>query len=289
MPELPEVEVIVKGLKKKVLNRTFFDVWTDAPKIFKKPKTFSDFKKTIKGKKIKNVWRRGKNIIFDLSSGFSLLIHQKLTGHLLVGRWQMRKGKWKSLIKGPLEEKINLYIHAIFWFDGGLMMALSDLRKFAKVELWQRDDLVKELEKIGPEPLDKNFNYEKFKNILRGRKGRIKQVLMNQAIIAGLGNIYSDEALWRAKIHPLKDVSKLSEKEIKKLYSVIKKVLRKGIKLGGESISDFRNIEGKRGFFDKERIVYQREGGKCQRCGAIIRRLKIAGRSSHFCPFCQKL
>ncbi len=290
MPELPEVETTIRGLRQKVLKRTFVDVWTDAPKIVKKPKSFKEFEKEIKGKKIQKVWRRAKNIIFDLSGGYSLLVHQKLTGHLLIGNWKLKTGNWEPLSNNSLKDPVNRYIHLIFWLSGNLMLALSDLRKFAKVELWKTEELLNssEFKKLGPEPLDPKFTFEKFKQALKNKKGKIKQILMNQEIIAGIGNIYSDEALWWAKIHPFQDVSKLSEDELKKLYEAIKRVLKKGIELGGESFSDYRNIEGEKGDFDDERKVYQREGEKCSRCGTKIKRIKISGRSSCFCPKCQK-
>lgn len=290
MPELPEVETTVRGLEKKVLKRTFVDVWTDNEKMIKKPKNFSDFKKNLKNKKIQRIWRRGKNIIFEISQGFSLLIHQKLTGHLLYGKWEMKDGKWKASSPGFLREKVNSYIHLIFFLDNGKMIALSDLRKFAKAELWKTEELRSEALKIlGPEPLEKIFTFGRFKEVLKNKKGKIKQVLMNQEVIAGIGNIYSDEALWRAKIHPFRNASNLKEGELKELYRAIKEVLKKAINLRGESISDFRDVEGRKGFFDKARKVYQREGEKCSRCGAEIKRLKLGGRSAHFCPNCQKL
>lgn len=285
MPELPEVETTVRNLQNKVLERTFIDVWTDSKAIIKKPKDFEEFKKELKGKKIQKVWRRGKNIIFNLSDGYSLLIHQKLTGHLLYGIWDKK-------------DKANSYIHLKFFLDNGKVLALSDLRKFAKVELWETEELInsKEFKDLGPEPLEKSFTFEKFKEILKnlpagrqGKKGKIKQVLMDQEVIAGIGNIYSDETLWRAKIHPFKNVSKLTNKELKKIYQAIQEVLKKSIELRGESISDYRDLEGKRGEFDKIRKVYRRENEKCSCCGTKIKRLKMAGRSAHFCPNCQKL
>jgi len=302
MPELPEVETTVRDLKKKVPGRTFIDVWTDFQKMIKKPKDFKDFKKEIKGRKIENIRRRGKNILIDLSGRHppatrkTLLIHQKLTGHLLIGNWKLDTthppslGNWKPLKTGPLQEKINTYIHLMFWLSGNLMLALSDLRKFAKVELLNKEDLKKELSSLGLEPLDKSFTFEKFKKaLLKRRKGKIKQVLMDQTVIAGIGNIYSDEILWRAKIHPFKDVSKLTEEELKKIYQAMKKILGKAIEVKGESISDFRRISGEKGGFDPLRKVYRKEGEKCNRCGTIIKRVKLAGRSAHFCPSCQRL
>jgi formamidopyrimidine-DNA glycosylase len=292
MPELPEVETTIRDLNKEILARKIQNVWTDFPKMIKLPKSFEQFKKEIIGKKIEKIWRRGKNIIFELRETrppltYYLLIHQKLTGHLLIGRWNLEAGNWKPLKEGPLQEKINTYIHLMFWLSGNLMLALSDLRKFAKVELLNSSQLEKELSSLGPEPLEKDFTFEKFKEVLP-KKGKIKQVLMDQAVIAGIGNIYSDEILWQAKVHPFRDVSKLKEGELNEIYQAIRKILPKAIELGGESISDFRRPSGKKGNFDSQRKVYQREGEKCSRCQTIIKKIKLAGRSAHYCPGCQK-
>jgi len=295
MPELPEVETIVRDLKKKVLLRTFIDVWID-PALLKKggviklPNSFEQFRKEIRGKKIEKIWRRGKNILFDLSEDKTLLIHQKLTGHLLLGKWQFKNGNWQSLIKGPLaEDPWNRFLHLIFWLNDKRQLALSDVRKFAKVELLGQEELKKELISFGPEPLEKDFTFEKFKKCLENKKGKIKQVLMDQTVIAGIGNIYSDEILWMAEIHPFKEASQLSEKELKNIYRAMREILPKAIELGGESIPDFRRISGEKGGFDSLRKVYRREGEKCSRCGTIIKRVKLAGRSAHYCPTCQKL
>lgn len=291
MPELPEVETTVCDLRKKVLGRTFVGIWTDFRKMIKKPKNFEEFKKVLKGKRIKSIRRRGKNILFDLSDGKTLLIHQKLMGHLLLGKWVRKDGRWIAP-PGFLSEKANTYIHLLFTLDNGQMLALSDLRKFAKVELWDKEELEssKEMKSLGPEPLEKSFTFEKFKKaLLKRKKGKIKQVLMDQKVIAGIGNIYSDEILWKARIHPFKKVLRLEEKELKKIYKALQEILRKAIKLQGESISDFRRISGKKGEFDKLRKVYRREGEKCSRCGTIIKKVKLGGRSAHFCPKCQRL
>ncbi len=220
-----------------------------------------------------------------------MLVHQKMTGHLMIGNWRITNSKWKPVKRGPLDEKINLFIHIMFFLDDGQMIALSDLRKFAKIELWKTEELIssKEFKGLGPEPLEKSFTFEKFKECLENKKGKIKQVLKKPEVIAGIGNIYSNEALWWAKIHPQKEVSKLSEKELKLLYNSIKKVLLAGIELGGESFSDYRDVEGKKGSFDDERKVYKREKQRCFRCKTLIQRLKFGGRSAFFCPICQKL
>ncbi len=302
MPELPEVQTTVDGLKKKVLKRTFIDAWSDWEKIIKKPDNFEIFRKNIKGKKIEKIWRRAKNIIFDLSDGpalsraegYSLLVHQKMTGHLLYGVWNKKDKTWLPSEKGPLNDPMNRFIHLIVFLDNKKMIALSDTRKFAKVELWKTEALLKEFEKLGPEPLDKNFTFQKFKDILKNKKGpsavrrgKIKQVLMNPEIIAGIGNIYSSEALWHAKVHPQKETQKLNEKELKNIYNSIKKVLELGVKLGGESFSDYRKPDGSKGNFDTERKAYKREGQNCSRCKTKIQRIKFGGRSAFFCPHCQ--
>ncbi|MBM3250861.1 MAG: DNA-formamidopyrimidine glycosylase [Candidatus Nealsonbacteria bacterium] len=280
MPELPEVETTIRILKQtqpQILKAGFVDIWTDFPGTVKKPVKFNRFKKEILAKKIKRIWRRGKNIIFELSDDYSLLIHQKLTGHLLYGEWDKK-------------DRANSYIHLKFFLDNNEILALSDLRKFAKVELWKTEELLnsKEFQELGPDPLDKKFTFKKYKNLLINKKIKIKQILMDQKVIAGIGNIYSDEILWRARVHPFRQVNKLTEKELKDIYKNIKSVLVKAVKLGGESFSDYRNPAGKKGFFDEERKVYRREGEKCPNCGVKIKRLKMGGRSAHFCPFCQK-
>lgn len=366
MPELPEVQTIVNDLNKKIIGRKITGVWFDLPsqislceilegkpkiitlrqaqgnseqsRTIKKPKA-SELGKQIKGLKILKIKRRGKNILIYLSQKFLLLIHQKLTGHLLVGKWEIkplrptstrtngsttpaavdhlrsRRGDSdaignqarhasesfftkqaegvlvKSLLKGPLEEKVNNYIHLIFYLDNGEQLALSDLRKFAKVLFGPKEEIenLPELKKLGPESLDKDFTFEKFKEALRQAQGKIKQVLMNQEVIAGIGNIYSDEILWQAKIHPLRPANSLTEKELKDLWLAMRQILKKALKLRGTSISDYRDTTGKSGDYSRIRLVYQREGEPCRRCGTKIKRIKIGGRSAHYCPICQRL
>lgn len=288
MPELPEVQTTVEGLMPKVLKRAFVGVWSDWQKIVKKPASFKSFEKEIEHKKIIKIFRRAKNIVFNLSEGYSLLVHQKMTGHLLVGKWVKHDKVWVPEKRGPLDDPYNRFIHFIFFLDNGSMMALSDARKFAKIELWKTNELEKNLEKLGPEPLEKSFTFEKLKEIFKNKKGKIKQVLMDPGVIAGIGNIYASEALWQSKIHPAKNVADLSEKELKLLYEAIKKVLSLGVKLGGESFSDYRKPDGTKGDFDTERKAYKREGQKCHRCGTIIKRIVIGSRGTFFCPHCQQ-
>lgn len=290
MPELPEVETTIRDLRKKVLGRTFVDVWTDFEKMIKKPKSFKDFRKLILGKKIKNIRRRAKFILIGLDNNRTLLIHQKMTGHLLLGKWKKKEDKWVTSLS-PLSEKINSYIHLVFFLDNGKMLALSDLRKFARVELWDTEELnnSKEIKELGPEPLAEGFSFEEFEERVKGKRRKIKQVLMDQKVIAGIGNIYSDEILFEAKIHPFKVASELSILELRRVYKNISKVLNKAIRLRGTSISDWRALKGEKGNFERSCRVYQREGEKCYLCGGKIVRKKIGGRSAHYCPQCQKL
>ena len=310
MPELPEVQTIVDDLNRKIINRKITAVWFDWPKmitlrvsqsdsqpsrIIKKPKP-DLFEKKLKGLKVEKVKRIGKNILIYLSGDNLLVVHQKMTGHLLVGRWKIQKTaktkfKVTNLDKGPLQERVNDYIHLIFDFDNGLQLALSDLRKFAKVLFGNREDLEKsaDLAKIGPDPMDKNFKGSDFIKLISRQKRKIKQVLMDQNVISGIGNIYSDEALFLAKINPFRPANKIAKNELKNLYSAIKNVLKKAIKLRGTSISDFRDTSGKAGSYGEKRLIYRKEGQACSRCQTPIKRVKIGGRSAHFCPHCQML
>lgn len=288
MPELPEVETTVRELRKKIIGHKILNVFIESPSLIKKPSP-EIFKKEVLNKEITGIWRKGKNIIFELSDNKIILVHQKLTGHLLVGQWEKIKNEWVPKNNPLLKDPVNRFIRVIFLLSNNEMLALSDLRKFAKIELWEKDDLLnsKEFKKIGPDALEVNF--EEFKKRLLKRKNKtIKEALMDQTIIAGIGNIYSDEILWRVKIHPLKRVKNLSENEFKTIFSTMKDVLKKGILLKGESISDYRRPSGEKGNFDQERMVYRRAGEKCPRCSTLIKRIKIGARSSYFCPHCQK-
>lgn len=294
MPELPEVETTVQELiraKPKILGRVFINFWAENKKLIKRPKSFQKFRKELTNRKILKIWRRGKNILFDLEGERTLLIHQKLTGHLLFGKWKKTKEGWISLIEGPLkDDPVNQYLRAIFFLDNSWQLALSDLRKFAKIELFtQKEELEKELSKLGPEPLEESFIFEKFKEVILKKKQRkIREVLMDQTVIAGIGNIYSSEILWQAKVHPLRPVKSLSEKELKEIFLAMKEILQKAIEAKGESFSDYRRITGEKGEFDRLRKVYKREGEECPRCKTKIKRIKIGQRSAYFCPNCQR-
>ncbi|MDD4531623.1 MAG: bifunctional DNA-formamidopyrimidine glycosylase/DNA-(apurinic or apyrimidinic site) lyase [Candidatus Pacebacteria bacterium] len=289
MPELPEVETIVRDLDREVRNRTFLDTWTDARSLIKKD-TFESFKKKIVGKKILKVKRRAKNILIDLYVGYVLLVHQKIAGHLLLGEWKLDNGKWIAEEEGPLStDPMNRFLHVVFSLDDKRQLALSDARKFAKIELWKKEELEnsKEFKELGPEPLEKNFTLDEFEELFKKKKGKIKQVLMDQNFISGIGNIYASEILFEAKIHPEEDVSKLNKNDLGRIYKATRRILEESIKLKGDSFSDFRTIYGEKGKAQEVVKVYQKEGGKCPRCKGLIKRIKQGGRSSFFCPQCQ--
>jgi len=289
MPELPEVETTKEELKKLVLERKIVDVWSDTPKIVKNI-DFSDFQREIKGRIIKDIQRKGKNIIFLLDKDRAFLIHQKLTGHLLYGKWKREGSGWVPEKEGPLSDPMNRFLHLIFFLDNKKMLALSDLRKFAKVIFGKKEEIfsLPEIISLGPDALE--IDFERFKeNLQRKPNLQIKKVLMDQNIISGIGNIYSDEILFASKINPFKKIKDLKENDFKLLFKNTKDILKKAIKLKGESISDYRIPDGTKGNFDKIRKVYRREGQNCFICGTKIIRKKIQGRSTYFCPSCQPL
>ncbi len=289
MPELPEVETTVNELKKRVVGFKIIGVWLGAPKLLKNY-SFNDFKKNIKNAKIKDIFRKGKNIIFELDKNRAFLIHQKMTGHLLYGKWEKKDNSWVTIKKGPLSDPMNRFIHLVFYLNNGYMIALSDLRKFAKIIFNSKEKILNlpEIKELGPDALKVSF--ENFKKQIQKKKNLpIKKVLMDQKVISGIGNIYSDEILFASKINPFRMAKDLSEKDFQNIFKNSKIILKKAISLKGESISDYRAPDGSKGNFDKIRRVYRRGGKKCKRCGGTIERKKIGQRSAHFCPKCQKL
>lgn len=302
MPELPEVQTVVDDLNRKIVGRKIVGVWTDWPKMIKDPfdqsrikiahKHVVNFPKTLSGQKIIRVKRRAKNILIYLSGDYLLLIHLKMTGHLLVGKWEVQGKKVVPIEpKAMVEDSYNRFIHLIFYLDNGKMLAFSDLRKFGKMVLGRRKEIesLPELVNLGPEPLSQEFKYEEFKKIILGEGRKIKQALLDPKVVAGIGNIYSDDILWTAKIHPFRPANKIKEAELKNLWTAMRKVLAKAVKLRGTSTSDFRDTDGLEGGYTDHRVVYGREDEPCPRCGTKIQRKKIGGRSAHFCPKCQVL
>ena len=302
MPELPEVETTARGLRKTILGLTIKDVWTDLMTTDKRksdsvanPKFFKTFRKKVANEKILSIERRAKNILINISGGNTILIHLKMTGHLLYGKYDYIKNinKWTPDEKGPLHDPFNRFVHVVFSFNNHKHLAFSDTRKFGKITLLDTKTAhdTKHLNNIGPEPLEKKFTLSKLKERLSKKpNGKIKTVLMDQSVIAGIGNIYSDEILWRASVHPERRVSKIKEAESKLIFKAIKETLTKGINFGGDSMSDYRNIHGLPGKFQSQHQAYRLTGEKCRkpRCKGIILRKVINGRSAHFCSVHQK-
>ena len=288
MPELPEVQTTASGLDRVARGLTITDVWTEynspyfkGSNTIKDPVYFKYFKKTIKGAKIINVTRRAKNVLIHLSNSFTILIHMKMTGHIMYGNYNKK-------------DPFNRHIRLIFYLSNGKTMELCDTRKFAKVTLVPTETMHEtiHLKGIGPEPLKREFTFDVFKNQLNKKpKGKIKLVLMDQTIIAGIGNIYADESLWRAEIHPESIVGKIPDKKLKELYSAIRTTLLKGIYFGGDSMSDYRNIDGERGKFQEQHKAYRKTGTTCLKkdCKGKIIRIVVGSRSTHFCGVHQKL
>ena len=297
MPELPEVETTVRDLRKKLVGLRFKDVWTDPakPTHIGRGASWPLIKKVIKNKKILDVKRRAKFIIIDIEGKYSIFIHQKISGHLLYGTWNMEHGIWKANKSGPLKsERENGYIRTIWKLSNGYQLAFSDLRRFGKVVLVKDDNLseLPEIKKLGPEPLE--IKFEKFKELFKSagwqKRGRIKQVLMDPFFIAGIGNIYSDEILWDSGFHPLSRTENLSDGDLKKIYNATVRILKKAIKLGGSSVEDYRMSSGEKGEYQNQTKAYQRDGERCARKdGGVIKRIKLGGRSAHFCSVHQKL
>jgi formamidopyrimidine-DNA glycosylase len=311
MPELPEVQTTVNGLNANIRGLSITDVWTDYNSAFhtskdsiKDPVYFRNFKKKIIGRKIANVTRRAKNILIGLDNGDVILIHMKMTGHIMCGRYIFEASKkrdpWTPALdeRESLSDPFNRFIHFVLTFSNGKNMVLSDMRKFAKVTLIDQAHLKEGLNQslhladIGPDPLAPNFSFSVFAERLNRRPtGRIKNVLMDQSIIAGVGNIYSDEALWRVGINPEEPVKNIPENLMKELFRATLTVLKKGIDFGGDSMSDYRNVDGERGKFQEQHNAYRKTKQKCSKpgCDGIILRKIVGGRSAHFCSAHQKL
>jgi formamidopyrimidine-DNA glycosylase len=294
MPELPEVETLKTGLEKLVLNKKIKEIKILSPKIAVPSAVFLE--KTLKNKKIKRIDRRGKLLIFNIEKDLYLLIHLKMTGQLiyvsrndkLLGGHSLTKKRERISFDNSIGGKLpNKYTRAIFSFADNSNLYFNDLRKFGYLKIVSQKELDKLLlNNYGPEPEDINFKY--LKESLKNRSVSIKAYLLNQKNIAGLGNIYVDESLFLSGIKPDRLISSLKESEIEKLVKEIKKIIKKAIKYRGTTFSDFRDVKGDKGNFSKFLQVYGREGENCYICNSKIKKIKLAGRGTHFCPSCQK-
>ncbi|MFN2138179.1 MAG: bifunctional DNA-formamidopyrimidine glycosylase/DNA-(apurinic or apyrimidinic site) lyase [Candidatus Promineifilaceae bacterium] len=269
MPELPEVETFVRALRPAVVGRTIIAMHNTWPRHIDRPLP-GELAERIAGRRIDAVNRRGKFLLFNLTPSGALVIHLRMSGHLSVVERSEPRDK---------------HTHTVFILDNDTELRFRDTRKFGRVYLV--DDPQEILYKLGPEPLSPDFTPESLAAMLADRKRAIKPFLLDQTMIAGIGNIYADEALHYAQIHPQRRTDSLTPAEIKRLHAGIQYVLDLGIKREGASISTYVKPDGEMGDMQNEVAVFRRAGQPCPRCGATIERIVVGGRSTHFCPLCQ--
>ncbi|MFQ5857095.1 MAG: bifunctional DNA-formamidopyrimidine glycosylase/DNA-(apurinic or apyrimidinic site) lyase [Anaerolineae bacterium] len=278
MPELPEVESYRRDLSELLVDRQFTDVHVDWPNQVSAP-SVDELVRRLPGQTVVSVGRRGKYLLFRLSAGDTLLIHLKMSGRLHVE---------------PASAPADPHAHVVFRLDAGDELRFHDLRKFGRVYLV--DDPAKVVGRLGPEPLSDDFTVERFADMLAGpstgsgrrRRGRIKSLLLNQEFLAGLGNIYADEALHMAGLHPLRTADTLDTDEIEQLHAAIQSTLRRAIEHRGTSFDRFYlDTRGEPGAYQGRLQVYGRAGEPCHRCGALIERIVVGQRGTHVCPVCQ--
>jgi formamidopyrimidine-DNA glycosylase len=273
MPELPEVETLRRSLVKKVKGNKIVDLTITLPKMVRRFISWKELIKRVRGHTLVAIKRRGKSLLFILDTPDVLIVRLGMTGQLI----------WSSQSR-PV--KVDKYTHIIFHFEKGERVLFRDVRQFGEAYLAERREVEKIL-KMGAEPLKKDFTPEVLGTITSSTV-KIKNLLMDQRRIAGIGNIYSDEILFEAGIHPLKRACSLGGSELKSLHKAIGMILQEAIACKGDTFSDYRTLSGGQGTYQHFHRVYQREGESCRRCSGSIVRVKVSGRSCHYCPECQK-
>lgn len=288
MPELPEVETVRRGLFGLIPGRTVQAVEYFAPKSF--PNAPASVEEFLIGATITNVRRRAKVLMIDLSTDYTLVIHLKMTGQLVFrGEAVFGAGHPNDSLIGELPDRST---RVVFTFTDGSHLYFNDQRKFGWVKLLPTLEVpnIDFMKKVGPEPLEAEFTSEMFEARFKRRaKTSIKAAILDQTVVAGVGNIYADESLWGAKIHPKRLVNTVTPAEFKKLYIELREVMNLAIEKGGSTDKNYVTAEGKRGSYMDFARVFRREGKACPRCGTTIVKFKAAGRGTHICPICQKL
>ncbi|MBC8274003.1 MAG: DNA-formamidopyrimidine glycosylase [Chloroflexi bacterium] len=269
MPELPEVETIKNELSPQIIGRRFTGITVCDAKLVRQP-SVEEFRQKLTGEKIISLKRRGKYLIFHLSGTTMLIIHLKMAGALLLN-----------------PEQANHHTRVIFHLDNGSQLIFTDRRRLGAI--WLVENELTITGKLGPEPLTPEFTAESLAKRLQSHKAPIKAVLLDQAFIAGIGNMYADEALFAARIHPLRKANSLSSQEIRSLHKAIVDVLRSAIDSRGASVDTYKLPDGELGTAHSNFSVAHRGGKLCPICGTSIQRLAIRNRGSYFCPNCQKL
>ncbi len=286
MPELPEVETVRRGLHTLIIGKTVSESDFDWPKSFpNEPHEVSQF---LVGASVTDVRRRAKVLLIDLSSDYTLVVHLKMTGQLVyVGTERFGAGHPNESLIGNLPDKST---RVTLTFSDDSKLFFNDQRKFGWMRLMPTISVseIDFMKRVGPEPLEDSFTADEFIPRVRRRKNSsIKAVILDQTVLAGVGNIYADESLWGAKIHPNSRVSELTDDQLAILLTEIKTVMLLSIEKGGSTDRNYVNAEGKRGSYIDFARVFRREGQACSRCGSIIEKIRVAGRGTHVCPICQ--
>lgn len=289
MPELPEVETVKRGLQRLIVGRKIVAVKSDNPKSF--PNAAADVKNFLVGAHVVEVRRRAKVLLIDLSTNYTLVTHLKMTGQMVfVGNEErFAAGHPNDSLVNKLPDKST---RVTFDFEDGSHLYFNDQRKFGWVKLLPTLEVpnMDFMKHVGPEPLESDFTVEQFKTRFKKRPGTsIKAAILDQSVIAGVGNIYADESLWGAKIHPARKVSSITDVEFAELYKEVRFVMNLSIEKGGSTNRNYVNAEGKKGSYMDFARVFRREGLECPRCGDEIIKIRVAGRGTHVCPNCQKL
>jgi formamidopyrimidine-DNA glycosylase len=276
MPELPEVETVRTSLESAIVGRTIADLRVGDFNGVVGEDDVDVVAARLRGRQFVGLRRRGKYLIVDLDDGMALLIHLRMTG---------------SFVHVAAETPPQRFEHLAIVLDDGTELRFSDQRKFGRVLHVTAADIAALDGRLGPEPLSSRFTADGLARSLDRRSGRLKSVLLDQSLVAGLGNIYVDEALFRARLHPLRDAGSLSPDEVRRLHQAIRDVLREGLTNRGTSFSSFRDGYGASGSNQNNLRVYGRgdSGSPCPRCGEALIRLTVGGRGSHLCPRCQRL
>ncbi len=292
MPELPEVETIRIGLAGTVLGKTISKVKIRNRRIVVRPQP-GRWSRALTAQTIRRIARRGKFLVFT-TDHYQLLVHLGMTGQLTY--WDKTKFDDQRFFVHPLtglqkarQHAVDKHTHLSLYFTDGNAMHYRDIRQFGKWRLFPLEEFkeAKEYWSLGIEPLTSQYTWARFLEGLKGRTTRIKSLLLNQHFLAGLGNIYVDEALFEAGLHPLRRCDSLMEEEKRKLFRAIPRVLKRGLKYGGTSFRNYLNARGEAGANQEHLRVYGRSGQACRRCRNTVSRTVVSQRSSHFCPQCQ--
>lgn len=280
MPELPEVETVRRNLATVLPGRRVEAVEVRSPHCLAEPDP-ELFRRSLTGRTIRGVGRRGKYLLLDLDGGFVLAVHLRMTGRLV----------YEVPGTGPAaagETAPDPHTHAVLRLSGGGRLSFRDVRKFGRLYLTPSLSSLLPAGKLGPEPLEEGFTPEALASRLKGRQARVKAMLLDQRVVAGVGNIYADEALFLAGIHPERRAGSLRKAEVERLHAAVRQVLEEGIRHRGTTFSDYRDGFGEPGGYGERLAVYGREGAPCRRCGGPVSRIRSGGRSSYFCPACQR-